>query len=192
MKTWSLKHLSNQNLILFYVGLVAGLGAVVCISPLNAAHNLGELGTFELAQVLVLAACVVLWLARGTFTLSLNVLIATIMLLFAGREISWARVYGAGPSVVDTIKLAHAVLLIVTLAALTVVWLRREGRKAKLFRAAFWTRSAAWLALGLCLMLFGDVFEKQIFDLKSNLFWEEWIELAGYVCFAIPALLSRR
>jgi hypothetical protein len=91
---------------------------VACISPLNAAHNLGELGIFELAQVLVLAACVVLWVTRGTFTFSLNVLVATIMLLFVGREISWARVYGAGPSVVDTIMLAHTVLLIVTLAAL--------------------------------------------------------------------------
>lgn len=82
--------------------------------------------------------------------------------------------------------------MIVTLAVLSLYWLRRSTRDAQLFRVGFRSSYMAWLALGCVFMLLGDVFEKQFFDTDSNLFWEEWAELVGYVCFLIPPLLRKR
>jgi uncharacterized membrane protein len=180
--------MTNLNRMLAFSVGAMGLGALLSFTQINADANLSEDGLFELAQVFVIAISIVLWLARGPADRTINIFIATVGLLFLGRETSWAEAYGGSDELEDALKYVHAALLIVTLAGLTVVWLSARMRAARVFRAMFRSSFMAWMVLGCGFLLFGDVFEKHIFETESDLFWEEWSELVGNICFMIPPL----
>lgn len=174
-----------------YLLIVVCLGAALSLSPMNDPMQLGEDGLFEMAQAFILLFSAGLWLVLGRASRSVNVLVASIMLVFFGREVSWMRVYGASPELVDILKVSHAILLAATLLALGIFWCWPKTRQKKLFRKAAFSGVGAWLLLGLCLMLLGDVFEKKFLPIESNLFWEEWVELCAYICLPMPLLLRR-
>lgn len=180
-----------KHLLMYCVG-VALLGAALWFTALNSPDNLTEEGLFEVGQIVATAVGVILWLARGPAQTSINIFVATVGLLVLGRETSWAEAYGGSDALVEALKYGHGAILIVTLIALALYWLRRDTRRAQLFRTGFRSSYMAWLALGCALILLGDVFEKEVLDSDSDLFWEEWLELAGVVSFLVPPLLRRR
>jgi len=172
--------------------LALGIGALLSLSGINSKQNLGENGLFELLQLFVLLVSAALWAFRGSFAQSVNVSVASVLLVFAGREASWMGVYGGSDEFVSFLKIAHSIVLIGTLAVLFFLWSRPVFRQRKLFRNTIFSRCMIWMILGVAFILAGDVFEKEFFDLASNLFWEEWLELSGYFCFAIPPLIGCR
>lgn len=82
----------------YAVGAVC-LGAMLSFTAINTPANLGEEGLFELAQVGFVALAVVLWLVRGPAQWSINVFVATVGLLFLGRE-----AYGGSDALVEALK----------------------------------------------------------------------------------------
>ncbi len=180
--------MTNTKRMLWYVIGALCVGVALSLTALNSSTNLTEEGLFEVAQVVVIATGLVLWLVRGPADTSVNIFVVTVGLLILGRETSWAEAYGGSETLVKALKYSHAALLIGTLIALTVFWMRRSSRDARLFRGAFRSKYMAWLALGCLFFLLGDVFEKRFFGSTSDLFWEEWFELVGIASFLIPPL----
>ncbi|MEP3332097.1 hypothetical protein [Sedimentitalea sp.] len=155
--------------------------------------NIGpeENGLIETLELFLLTLGGLLWLPIFISEphWSIRVFVANICLVGAGREISWLKVYGVSERAVDIAKAGHLVVLVACLLWVGAFWMRKDTRLRHLFQQIWAGKRGHWLILGFVLILSGDAFEKGLFESSSHVFWEEWLEMMGYLAILLAGVL---
>ena len=180
--------------------LLALLAAGVVIHVAGIPVDLSEQGPFEVGQMIVSGVAALIWgyLAwllwrpetggSSRIHVSVALFFAVLCLLVVGRESSWFSEYGASETVEEFLELILGGALGLVILGLVVWWFTAGARRQKLFRRFIRHRAFGWAILSFLLVLSGDIFEKRIFALDSNLLWEELLELMGFTAIAIAGL----
>ncbi|PWE32404.1 hypothetical protein DDZ14_10065 [Maritimibacter sp. 55A14] len=172
--------------------LIAAAG--LAVHTLGLPLDLTESGPVEIGQALVALVGAVVWGAlalhlraaapAAPFHASIAIFFSLLCVAVAGREASWMEEYGSSEA---TSKLLEAVIggaIALGALGLAAFWLTRRARAARIFRRFMAHPSFGWAILSFLLVLAGDIFEKRLFALDSNLLWEELLELLGFAAIA--------
>ena len=182
-------------LVLFLVGIVFSVNP----SP----QLFLETGPFELAQTFLMVASLLIWgrlailgkrqvLQGDSIHYTIATFFALLSFIVVGRETSFMKVYGAGKSLEFGLLLLTIAIAVFVLGFLFFQWLRAPRNSWKMFRAFIATPNFFWAISSCIMILVGDLFEKEILPIQSNLVWEETFELMGYFAILVAALISER
>ncbi len=177
------------------------LGFVLFLTVPPSHPMFQETGFIELAQIAVTATAAVIWLAAalrpraweggaGTTTHpSIALFFGAICFVVVARETTYLAVYGVNDSIAQVLEIGVVIIFAATVLGLIAYWLRAETRAKRLFRMMFKGPAVWWTFAAFVLVLSGDIFEKQLFDIRNNIVWEEMLELMGYVAINTAGLL---
>ncbi|WP_114285199.1 hypothetical protein [Candidatus Halocynthiibacter alkanivorans] len=178
------------------------LGVITLINSVRP-FAASESGIFEVGSIVVLAAMLLAWGALALRPLTVAHVQSNALHAFAavfaavsfagiGRETTWGAVYGVS----RTTELMLTNISIVIFAAMLLyglaLWVMCTSGRLASARVFFRSRSWGWIAFGLVVFVFADLFEKHLIPVANSGLYEEVLELIAYGSVLLGAMEATR
>lgn len=113
---------------------------------------------------------------------------ACVSYLSLGREISWFGVYEVNETLEDTIELVSAGISLVFFVVIAVTWWRGKTGRMREIRTLARAPLVHVLFVSFALIVSADLFEKRLLGRSSFQYYEEALELWGYLAFLVGTI----
>ncbi|MCV6824101.1 MULTISPECIES: hypothetical protein [Halocynthiibacter] len=177
--------------------LMLGAIAVFIILHLNGANLSKENGVLENAQVFVILCGALTYLLRALINFgapyraiqAYAIFMTAFLFAGAARELSFGKVFGFEPQVVDGVKYVVAALVVGLL--LVTLWAYFRPTQSRWQQTKDLLRSRTLLHFYAAFLIFGiaGIFEKGDFGMIKSVFLEELLELTCFMALLRGALL---